>query len=143
MIIATSTVLAMAEEEIQAATVPPITFVVTAIIGIAIILLGFDLVRRVRRAQYRAEIQQSLEAEIAERDSTVSADGGLTGEVQGAGADTGAAVDPAIAASDDEGLRDEARGDEARGDEARGDEARGDEARGDGIGDDEAAGQRD
>lgn len=67
MILIFTTVLAQTEEEIRAATVPPITFVVTGILAFAIILLGIDLVRRVRRAHYREEIQQSLEAEIAER----------------------------------------------------------------------------
>jgi len=64
-----TTVLSMAEEKIEAATVPPITFAVTAVLAVAIILLGIDLVRRIRRAQYREEIEQALAAEIAERDA--------------------------------------------------------------------------
>lgn len=51
-----------------------VTFVATAIFAAAIILLGFDLVRRIRRAGYRAEIQEKLAAEMAEREAS-EADG--------------------------------------------------------------------
>ncbi len=78
--ILTSTILALDEKEIQAATVPPITFAVTGLLVIAIILLGIDLVRRIRRAQFREEIQQDLAAEIAERDAKLAASGGADDE---------------------------------------------------------------
>jgi len=64
--------------------VPPITFVVTALFAVAVILLGFDLVRRVRRAQFRAEIQEKLAAEIAEQQGNAASaeadDAGDTGD---------------------------------------------------------------
>ncbi len=41
-------------------------FVVTAFIMIAVILLILDMVRRLRRLNYRAEIRQRLEDEAAE-----------------------------------------------------------------------------
>lgn len=44
-------------------------FVVTALIALAVILLGTDLVRRLRRGRYREEIRQSLQAELDERDA--------------------------------------------------------------------------
>jgi len=47
----------------------PIGFLAIAFVGIAVVLLGFDLVRRIRRTTYRAEIQERLaeEARAAER----------------------------------------------------------------------------
>lgn len=106
MMFAAITVLALADEEIKAATVPPITFLVTAIIGVAIILLGFDLVRRVRRAQYREEIQQSLEAEILERDANSERDANAVREssaerADGAGSDSDAGAGSADGADRD------------------------------------------
>jgi len=72
MMLSLVSILAEAEEKVEAATVPPITFVVTAALAVAIMLLGFDLVRRVRRARYRAEIAESLAAEVAERDAAAA-----------------------------------------------------------------------
>lgn len=43
-------------------------FVVVAAIAVALFFLGFDLVRRLRRAKFRDEIQRELAAELAERD---------------------------------------------------------------------------
>ncbi len=40
-------------------------FLVIAVLAIALFFLGFDLVRRIRRANYRAEIHEELAAEIA------------------------------------------------------------------------------
>lgn len=48
-------------------------FLVVALLAIALFFLGFDLVRRLRRAKYRAEIQAELAAEIAERDAAEAA----------------------------------------------------------------------
>ncbi|SDN63783.1 hypothetical protein SAMN05216368_106187 [Cryobacterium flavum] len=55
-------------------TVTPgvVGFIVVFLIGAATLLLGFDLVRRIRRTTYRAEITARLEAEIAERDADQS-----------------------------------------------------------------------
>ncbi|CAG7613955.1 hypothetical protein ACFPZL_04375 [Leucobacter soli] len=47
--------------------IPPVAFLVTAIFAVAVFLLGFDLVRRIRRNRFRAEIQEGLSAELAER----------------------------------------------------------------------------
>lgn len=38
-------------------------FVATAVFALLVIAIGFDLVRRVRRTQYRAEIREKLAAE--------------------------------------------------------------------------------
>lgn len=48
-------------------------FLVIALLAIALFFLGFDMVRRLRRAKYRAEIQEELAAEIAERDAAAQA----------------------------------------------------------------------
>lgn len=45
-------------------------FVVTALVGLVIIFLGFDLVRRLRRSRYRHEIREKIAAEIAESESS-------------------------------------------------------------------------
>ena len=46
----------------------PVGFLAIAFVAIAVVLLGFDLVRRIRRTTYRAEIQERLaeEARAAE-----------------------------------------------------------------------------
>lgn len=53
-------------------------FVITGLVGLAVILLGFDLVRRLRRSRYRHEIRAQIEEELAERESGAadSEDGG-------------------------------------------------------------------
>ncbi|MBN9613655.1 MAG: hypothetical protein J0H64_09415 [Actinobacteria bacterium] len=66
---------------------PPITFVVTAFFAIAIFLLGFDLVRRLRRSRFREEIRENLAAELAERDAqqaSSAAPGAGAGEAESA-----------------------------------------------------------
>lgn len=50
-------------------------FAITAVVMLAVILLIFDMVRRMRRLNYRAEIRQRLEAEAAAA-STSSSDNG-------------------------------------------------------------------
>ena len=59
-------------------TVTPgvIGFVVFFLIAAATVLLCLDVVRRIRRTTYRAEIQERLRAEQAERD----ADGGASND---------------------------------------------------------------
>lgn len=42
-------------------------FVMTGIFAAAVILLGFALVKRMRRNAYRHEIRESIEQELAER----------------------------------------------------------------------------
>lgn len=41
----------------------PIGFLAIAFVAVAVVLLGFDLVRRIRRTTYRAEIQERLAEE--------------------------------------------------------------------------------
>lgn len=48
-------------------------FVATALVAIAVVFLGFDMVRRIRRTNYKAEISEKLEAELAARDAEQSA----------------------------------------------------------------------
>lgn len=90
--------LAAEDTEFDPASVTPgvVGFVVTAVFALAVILLGTDLVRRVRRSQYRAEIAEELQAELAERDGAGSQDvagsgdgGDISGETgNGGGTDT-------------------------------------------------------
>jgi hypothetical protein len=47
----------------------PWGFVITFSIAIIVVLLVIDMVRRVRRVNYRAEIDERLQAELAERDA--------------------------------------------------------------------------
>lgn len=47
----------------------PVGFFAIAFVAIAVVLLGFDLVRRIRRTTYRAEIQERLAAEQAAADA--------------------------------------------------------------------------
>lgn len=44
-------------------------FVATALVAIAVVFLGFDMVRRIRRTNYKAEISEKLEAELAARNA--------------------------------------------------------------------------
>lgn len=43
-------------------------------LAIAVFALGLNLVRRIRRNTYRAEIREELEQEIAERDAALAAE---------------------------------------------------------------------
>lgn len=62
--------VAAEEEQFDADQVSPGVggFLIVFAMAIAIFLLGFDLVRRLRRSRYRAEVQEDIAAEIAERD---------------------------------------------------------------------------
>lgn len=44
-------------------------FLVTALFALAVIFLGRDLVRRLRRGRYREEIREELAAELAAQDA--------------------------------------------------------------------------
>lgn len=63
--------LAAEQAEFDETAVTPgvLGFLVTAAFALAVILLGADLVRRVRRSQYKAQIEEELAAEIAEREA--------------------------------------------------------------------------
>ncbi|TFD57418.1 hypothetical protein E3T39_14775 [Cryobacterium suzukii] len=56
-------------------TVTPgvVGFVVFFLIAVATLLLCLDVVRRIRRTTYRAEIKERLDAELAERDADQTA----------------------------------------------------------------------
>jgi hypothetical protein len=51
----------------NAVTPGPWGFAVMAIIGVLVILLILDMVRRLRRVNYRAQIREQLEAEDAQQ----------------------------------------------------------------------------
>ncbi|NLB46784.1 MAG: hypothetical protein GX814_03400 [Microbacteriaceae bacterium] len=64
-----------ANEEVTESALGPAfadSFWVVAALAVAVILLGYDLIRRLRRAKYRAEIHDELAAEIAERDAATA-----------------------------------------------------------------------
>ncbi|TFD50636.1 hypothetical protein E3T55_09580 [Cryobacterium frigoriphilum] len=46
----------------------PIGFAAIFLVAAATVLIGFDMVRRIRRTTYRAEIKERLEAEIAAKE---------------------------------------------------------------------------
>jgi hypothetical protein len=52
-------------------TVTPgvIGFIAIFLVAAATVLLGFDVVRRIRRVTYRSEIRERLDAEVAARDA--------------------------------------------------------------------------
>ncbi|MCI2959314.1 hypothetical protein MN032_16625 [Agromyces atrinae] len=64
-----------AEEEFNPDDVTPGIwgFVITFLLMVAVLLLVLDMVRRVRRTNYRAEIDERLQAEVAERDAAAAA----------------------------------------------------------------------
>ena len=47
----------------------PAGFLAILFVVVAVVLLGFDLVRRIRRTTYRAEIAERLQAELAAKDA--------------------------------------------------------------------------
>ncbi|MFO7689393.1 MAG: hypothetical protein R6W83_02375 [Cryobacterium sp.] len=67
-----SAMMAAVPEDFDPNTVTPgpIGFAAIFLVAGATTLLGFDLVRRIRRNTYRAEIGERLAAEIAARDET-------------------------------------------------------------------------
>jgi hypothetical protein len=69
-------VLAATEEATQSALGPAFadSFWVVIALGVAMFLLGYDLIRRLRRAKFRTEIHEELAAEIAERDAAAGSD---------------------------------------------------------------------
>lgn len=57
-------------------TPQPVGFFATLIVAVAVALLGIDLVRRIRRVNYRAQIREQLEAEQAELAEIAKEQGG-------------------------------------------------------------------
>ena len=75
-------------------------FVITLMIGVVTILLIIDMMRRVRRTRYRAEINAKLDAEEAERAAAQNA--ALPASSRGAnGGAAPRAIDEAVGRGDD------------------------------------------
>jgi hypothetical protein len=66
---ASAIVLLVSVPDPETVTPGPIGFLAIFFVAVAVILLGLDMVRRIRRTTYRAEIQERLKDEIAERDN--------------------------------------------------------------------------
>lgn len=60
------------------------SFWAVAILALAVFLLGFDLMRRLRRAKYRAEIQEELAPEVAAMQAAKAAEAAGAAGVAGA-----------------------------------------------------------
>lgn len=67
---ATSVIVRAAEEEFDPDTVTPGVwgFVLTFLVMAVVVLLVLDMVRRIRRVNYRAEVREQLEAERLEEE---------------------------------------------------------------------------
>ena len=65
---ASAIVLLVSVPDPETVTPGPVGFLTIFFVAVAVILLGLDMVRRIRRTTYRAEIQERLKDEIAERD---------------------------------------------------------------------------
>jgi hypothetical protein len=74
LLAATAALVAAEDTEFDPDRVTPGTagFIATGIFALAVILLGVDLGRRLRRTKYRAEIREQLEREMAENEAAVS-----------------------------------------------------------------------
>ena len=102
--LATQFAQATSDKEFDPDTVTPgiAGFLVTAFVGLAVVVIGFDMIRRIRRTNYKAEIGARLEAEVAERDA---AEGGAADTAEGAAAqaapDAATPADGATSASGD------------------------------------------
>ncbi|WP_430592443.1 hypothetical protein [Humidisolicoccus flavus] len=70
-------------------------FAVTAMIAAAVILLVWDLNRRIRRTTYRAEIREKIAQEIVERDAALAGSRRSESAARAAGEDTADPADPA------------------------------------------------
>lgn len=88
-----------AEEEFDPDLVTPgvVGFVATFLVIVAVVLLILDMVRRIRRVNYRAEVRQQLEVERLEAEFAAS-----DGEGVGPDATTATPEAESGAASDDE-----------------------------------------
>ncbi|MET4638979.1 hypothetical protein [Mycetocola sp. 2940] len=53
----------------------PAGFIIVALLAAAVFLLIFDMQRRIRRVNHKAEISERLQAELAERDRTAGDEG--------------------------------------------------------------------
>ena len=55
----------------------PAGFLIVAVIAAAVFLLIFDMLRRIRRVNYKAEISERLQAELDERNGSPDTGDGL------------------------------------------------------------------
>ncbi|BDZ55868.1 hypothetical protein [Agromyces marinus] len=103
------TFVAAAEEEFDPNDVTPgvIGFLVTILVMGGVLLLVLDMVRRIRRVNYRAEAQERLAAEDAERveDADRAEDTGPAGRAEDAGR-----AEPAGTPDDGSGPREDRAG---------------------------------
>ena len=63
------------------------TRLLTLTVAAAVFLLIFDMLRRIRRVNYKAEIAERLQAELDERDGTAATDDGPLGDAPRTGGD--------------------------------------------------------
>ncbi|GLI28323.1 hypothetical protein ARHIZOSPH14_25650 [Agromyces rhizosphaerae] len=79
-----------AEEEFDpdSVTPGPLGFIAIFVLMIAVILLALDMVRRIRRTNYRAEIRERLEAEQLAAEAEAAANAGEQGEATDAPGET-------------------------------------------------------
>lgn len=52
----------------------PAGFIAIAVLAIIVVLLVWDLLRRIRRVRYRAEVSEALDAEMAENNAAEGRD---------------------------------------------------------------------
>lgn len=64
----------------------PAGFIATAVFAAAVIVLGYLLVSRIRRNQYRHEVREQIDAELAGDSGTQASDAGKNGESRPSGA---------------------------------------------------------
>lgn len=64
----------------------PWGFVATFAVAAVVVLLIIDMTRRVRRVNYRAEVEERLQAELRERDEQGGVQGGASGASPASGA---------------------------------------------------------
>lgn len=96
MLVVPALILLAEDEEFDPNTVTPGVwgFVITFLIMIAVLLLVLDMVRRIRRTNYRIEVREQLEAEA--RDAEIA-------EADGQATDASGTLPPAEPGSDDDG----------------------------------------
>jgi hypothetical protein len=107
MLVVPAAVVLAGEEEFDPNTVTPGIwgFVVTFLLMVVVVLLILDMVRRIRRTNYRAQVREQLDAEA--RDAEL---GEADGQVTDATGDGGSATD-----GHGDGPIDDERPDEASG----------------------------
>lgn len=61
--------------DVNLVTPGPWGFAVMALLGVAVIFLVIDMLRRIRRARYRSQVIEDLDAEEAQQQARPGADG--------------------------------------------------------------------